>query len=272
MDLRPYNLSPKQIDEAARVLSYQPFIISDDLQTGVAYSWLYDDEGGRRVYQQREFVFDRRHCAAEVWAKAEDANRRLRTMYDDWLDVIAERLPGASVLEIGCNTGYLLAGAQLRGMAPCTGVDPGNYARSVAFLNKTLGTRVRFRRAAYDSWKHRVRWLAPHDLVIASAVMQHISDPLYFLAFLGRMAKKALFLFSGMGDTDLLQIYYAEPNRFDKSTRFPVCFDNDVGLSRGLLMKSLDLLGFKEIVEIPWREDWLPARWYGSQKALLCLR
>ena len=208
----------------------------------------------------------------EVWEKADDVNRRLRLMYDDWLDVIAARLPGASVAEIGCNTGYLLVGAQRRGMGSCTGVDLGDYSPSISFLNKTLGTRVRFKNAAYNSWKHEVRGLAPHDVVIASAVMQHISDPLYLLAFLGRTAKKALFLFSGMGDTDAFQVYYNEPNRFDKSTTFPVCFNNDVGLSRGLLMRSLGLLGFKEIVEIPWRPEWLPMRWYTSQKALLCLR
>jgi SAM-dependent methyltransferase len=272
MDLRRYNLSPALAEEAGRVLSYQPFIVSDDVQTGVAYSWLYDVDGGRRIYRQSEFVFDRRSCPKEVWQRAEDANSRLRRMYDDWLDVIAARLPGASVAEVGCNTGYLLAGAQLRGMGKCTGVDLGNYQRSVAFLNKVLGTRVHFKHRGYNSWTHQVRGLRPHDVVIASAVMQHLSDPLYLLAFLGRTAKRALFLFTGMSDTDALQIHYAEPNRFDKSAPFPVCFDNDVGLSRGLLMRSLALLGFHEIVEIPWSPEWLPREWYASQKALLCMR
>jgi hypothetical protein len=41
MDLCPYNLSPEQQRTATRVLNYQPFIVSNDIQTGVAYSILF---------------------------------------------------------------------------------------------------------------------------------------------------------------------------------------------------------------------------------------
>jgi|GEM_PF-2450031 len=41
MDLRKFNLIPKQIERAKTIFNYQPFIITDDIHTGVAYSWLY---------------------------------------------------------------------------------------------------------------------------------------------------------------------------------------------------------------------------------------
>jgi hypothetical protein len=63
-------------------------------------------------------------------------------------------------------------------------------------------------------------------------MMQHIPDPLYFLSFLASRAKKALLIFQGMSETDELQVYYQPPNRFYNDTKFPVNFDNDVGLSR----------------------------------------
>lgn len=272
MDLRKYKLTDSQVRQAQQVLNYQPFIITDDIHTGVAHSWLHHEEGGRRVYGLDEFVFDRTKEAQEVYAKAYDANTRLAFMYDLFLDHIAERFPGASLADMACNNGYFVVGAALRGMGQCTGFDREDYSGSLAFLNSIAGTKVTFKKRSYDSWTHIVKDFEPHDIVIASQVMQHISDPLYFLSFVASRARKALFLFTGMGDTDEYLVYYKEPNRFYTDSKFPVNFDNDVGLSRGLLFKSLDQLGFDEIIEIPWAESWLPKSWYGSQKALLCIR
>jgi hypothetical protein len=113
-------------------------------------------------------------------------------------------------------------------------------------------------------------------VVVASNIMQHISDPLYFLNFLGGRAKKALFLFHGIGDTDDYMIYYSKPNRFYPVSErpFPTGFDNNVGLSRGLLMEGLKQLGFTNISEIPRRHTWLPNSFLnlGNQRAFLCLR
>jgi hypothetical protein len=77
MDLQPYLKTPEQITIACRVLSYQPFTITDDIQTGVAYSWLYEPEGGRRKFAQSEFVFDKVTCPSDVWERANDAKARL---------------------------------------------------------------------------------------------------------------------------------------------------------------------------------------------------
>jgi hypothetical protein len=272
MDLRKFNLSANQIVMAKQCLNYQPFIISDDIITGVAYSWLHHQDGGRRTYGPQEFVFDRAKEAEDTWNKAYDANRRLATMYDCFLDHIVDRFAGCSLADMACNNGYFIIGAAQRGLAKCTGFDQANYLPSVSFLRSLTGVDVEFRHSSYDSWSHIVNGFEPHDIVVASQIMQHISDPLFFLSFIASRAQKALLLFTGMGDTDELLVYYQEPNRFYKNTKFPVCFDNDVGLSRGLLFKSLDMLGFDEIVEIPWEESWLRKSWYGSQKVLLCIR
>ena len=44
MDLRPYGLSTEQVERAFEVLDYQPFIISDELQTGMAYCVLHSPD------------------------------------------------------------------------------------------------------------------------------------------------------------------------------------------------------------------------------------
>ena len=99
MDLRKYDLSPDQIEMAKQCLNYQPFVITDDVHTGVAYSWLHHKDGGRRVYGLHEFVFDRSTEQQDIWNKANDANTRLATMYDCFLDHIVARFPGCSLAD-----------------------------------------------------------------------------------------------------------------------------------------------------------------------------
>jgi hypothetical protein len=272
MDLRAYLTSNAERESAARVLNYQPFIISDTVQTGVAYSWLHDSDGGRHVYAREAFVFDRSRESPDVWARAADANRRLANIYDSILDEVATRFPGHSLADMACNNGYFPVGASLRGMYPCTGFDQADYSASVDLLNRMTGSKAAFFNRSYDSWLHRVEGFEPHDVVICSQIMQHIPDPMYFLSFVASRAKKALLIFQGMADTDDLAIFYQRPNKFYKETKFPVNFDNDVGLSRSLLFLGLNELGFDEIVEIPWRSEWLPREWYGSQKVVLAIR
>ena len=47
---------------------------------------------------------------------------------------------------------------------------------------------------------------------------------------------------------------------------------NNTRISRGLFRKSAELMGFGKIVEIGYRETWLPAQWYAPHKAWLCMR
>ena len=273
MDLRNYRLTTAQLDIAVDVLNYQPFIISDEVQTGVAYSWLFTQEAGR-LARANDFCMRRGEVDKETWARFSDANARLRAMYEDWLNVISETYRGASLLDPACNNGYFLSGALLRGMKRATGYDRADYTRSVDFLNEILGTNADFYHREYSSWKHNIEGCAPHDVVIASLIMCHISDPLYFLAFLGKKAKEAIFLFTGMSVAPGYAVYYSKPNKFYKSDEFPVCFDNDVGLSKDLLFDSLALIGFSNIKVLEYRDTWLPKSWYqtGNQQAILAMR
>lgn len=273
MDLRKYRLSETRVREGAGCLNYQPFVLSDDVYTGVAYSWISTDDGGRSQ-NMPDFVLDRRACDGRLWERFCDANRRLAAMYDDFVDAIVQHVPKGTMLDVACNNGYFLIRGAERGMSECVGYDLADYSRSVAFLNSVTGTKAQFQHGGYDSWKHEIAGCGKYDVVIASNIMQHISDPLYFLTFLSGRARKALFLFTGMGDTDQYLIYYSAPNRFYKDRPFPIGFDNDVGVSRGLLWESLKQLGFSQIIELPYRETWLPRSFLnlGCQKALLCLR
>ena len=98
MDLRQYGLSAAQQAEAERLLDYQPFIISDDVQTGVAYSWLYADDP--RV--EPKLLFRRGEPDFEAAAAA---NQSLRALYDGFIGQIAERFPNCSLFDVGCNNG-----------------------------------------------------------------------------------------------------------------------------------------------------------------------
>ena len=94
MDLRKFHLSPAQIQQGMVCLNYQPFVLSDDVCTGVAYSWIATSDGGRSD-REASFVLDRRTCDTGLWERFGDANRRLASMYDDFVDAIVQNVPGA---------------------------------------------------------------------------------------------------------------------------------------------------------------------------------
>jgi hypothetical protein len=226
-------------------------------------------------------------------------------MYQDYIDAISQAFPnrGLSVLDVACNNGYFPVEFSARGYKTCVGADRANYSSSIAELNSVLRTRARFWPRHYCSWTHTFKsnriadglqrlfgpernyWHRLHDagvllrpeptfdITIASQIYQHISDPLYFIAFLGRITRKALLFFGGMRDASDFRVCYSKPNRFDSTKRFPVNFDNDVGLSRSFLYECLQFAGFKEIIVLPYDERrHLPARWMGTQQALLCIK
>jgi len=193
-------------------------------------------------------------------------------MYEDWIEEIVKRYRGGSILDTACNNGYFLVRALQKGMSRATGYDRDDYTRSVEVLNRITGVEAQFHHRWYSSWTHTIEGVQPHDVAVASAIMQHLSDPLYFLAFLGKMAREAIFFFTGMAESDAYSIHYGEPNRFYTDDSFPVCFDNDTGLSRGLLFKSLKLMGFKNIEILSYKDSWLPKEFFGSQRAILASR
>jgi hypothetical protein len=270
MDLRPYSPSWLQVNAAATALNYQPFIISDDIQTGVAYSWLHSADPRDDPFYR--FVFRRDRSSPELWAKAAAANGRLAAMYDDFVAEIARHYPGGSLLDVGCNNGYMPVKAEQLGMRRCAGTDRRSHQwAAIQVLNSITGTSVSFLNRAYDFRRHKAKIGKRYDVVVASAVMCHLPDPLNFLAFLGSLATEAVFFWGQMIDSDELLVGYDQPNRF-REEPFPWGFDDNTRLSRGLFRRSVELMGFREIVELPHRDTWLPADWYGPHKAWLCKR
>lgn len=263
LDLRQLNLSAKEIRQAAHVLNYQPFIITDDLQTGVAYSWLYSDDP--RV--KPPLVF-RREQWREEWDKISTANQRLRLMYDDFLDEIAQRYPGGSLFDIGCNNGYFPVGAERRQMRNCAGSDhSARHAKAMTFLNAVLGTNARFITARYnpatgkitqDGFCGRRREVGRFDVVVASAIMCHMPNPLLFLSALGRVAKEAIFFWGQMLDTEVLVASYNAPHpNLSLEYKFPYRFNDNTRISRGLFREAAREMGFREVVFLPTKPHWL---------------
>ena len=141
--------------------------------------------------------------------KPSTLNYNLRTTYDGWLDAIAASygdLGNARVLDIACAEGYFLHGLKQRGAGRCIGYDMATRPSiSTGLLNRLLGHDVEFRNIAYDMRLHTVPGAEPADIVISSAIMGHLSDPTFFLEFLGSMTKRLLFIYSAFEDTEVFR-------------------------------------------------------------------
>jgi SAM-dependent methyltransferase len=249
LDLR--GLLPKaDIERAASILRYQPYILTDDLQTGAGYSWFC--AGDPRVSPQE--IFRKSECTPEVWERAVEANGRVRAMYDDMLDEVAGRFSGGSLLDLACNSGYFPVGAERRGMRG-TGMDVWDFSAGVSLLNDALGTKARFVHAGYDPVNHRLPELGEFDVTVISAIMCHLPDPVYFLTAVARVTKGALLFWGQMIDSDLLLISYLPPFPSLPGLReYPHLFNDNTRISRGLFDLTVKTLGFREVIEIRPRD------------------
>ena len=234
---------------AAQVLNYQPFVITDNLQTGVAYSWFHTADP--RV--SAPLVFERLAMPEAEWDKVTSCNAALRAMYDKSVRAIADRYPKGTLFDVACNNGYFPVRAEMYGMGRSAGMDAGpQYGDSLKFLNSVCGTHAKFCSCVYDTATHTAPVKEKYDVVVASAIMCHLPDPTHFLAFLGRIAKQAIFYWGQILDQDELIIAYKPPNlALDLNragTPFPRCFNDNTRVSRGLLETSFRLMGFRDIV------------------------
>lgn len=267
MDLRRFSLTEDQISIAKKILGYQPFIISDNVQTGIAYAFLYG-EGS-------PMVMEKDNVSEIEWKKFVDANARMRKMYDDWISAtcaIAGDLSRLSVIDTACNTGYFLYRFWGKGVRNCVGHDRGDCTAAIRFMNSITGYNIRFVHEPYNPLTHRIEGCPKHDIVVSSAIMCHLSDPLNYISFLASITRKALLLHTRVSDEDGYIISYGKSNRYYKGDPFPVCFDNNVTVSRDLLFESLHLAGFQLIQEIEYSDEWLPWDWYHWQKTFIALK
>lgn len=243
-----------EVNRASVCLNYQPFVLSDDILTGAAYSWSYSSDPRTKP----SLVFNRKDFSELEWNRVADTNHRLRTMYDDLLDEIAVRFSGGTLLDVACNNGYFPVGAELRGLRG-TGMDMSDYSESFYFLNKHLGVEAKFLNLTYDSEKHELPIKDQFDVVVASAIMCHLPDPLNFLAAIGKIAKRGILFWGQVVDTEQLIISYNQPHsELSRLTNFPHSFNDNTRISRGMFKESMRLMGFNKVIEIEHRNSWLP--------------
>ncbi len=247
MDLSKFRLSKEDIDEARRHLFYQPFKISDDVQSGVAYDWAY----GKGIFQA-----DKRLVDPETWAAFDHLNEQLRITYDYWLRSIAKSygdMSAALVVDTACAEGYFLYGLLGHGAGRCIGYDISDrMAGAIGFLNRVTERHVEFRNIPYDMRQHKISGAPLADIVISSAIMVHLSDPTFYLEFLGSITQKVLFLYSAFEESDEFRITHEFPRmHHDNDAKFPLCFSGRTTISTGLLKFALADLGFNQVIELP---------------------
>ena len=273
MDLRKFP-AVKDISEQ-EIMSlwwYQPYIFSDDIVTGIPPQWFMkgiDQSIVKRSELGRKFN--------RFW----DLSTRTAKMYEDWSIALTEMshvdLSQASAFEIGCNTGSMLFSLKERGVETCVGIDRSSeVARQRTILRDITGIHgVDFRSGGWSSESHSIQGLQDSeqfDLVICTAVAQHISDPLHLIRELASRTKKALLLHTWAGTFNMgMTIRYMPAAHHEKwGDVFPNQFDTQV--SKKLLKYSLKECGFKEVIQLQYSRKWLPWSWYRGFSTVVCLK
>ncbi len=286
MDLRECISNEDQLHRVKQLIvaglfNYQPFIFSNDLEVGAGYEFL-DGEFKGLVYwpsASQEWLDDSavsRFCIDNSFGNQfGEANQRLRILYDNFVDEICSRIGDVSqttFAEIGCNAGYFPLSFSSRGAMESVGYDRENYSNVFALLNELLGTNAKFIHQSYNGRTQTIPGCGSYDVVASVAVLCHLCDPLQHLAFLGSIARKAIFIWAPVTSDDDYCIRFGEPNKYYKDDEFPLCFDNITRPSAKLLRKSLELMGFTDIYEIPNKEGGMPDRWHKQHNAILAMR
>lgn len=287
MDLRKYIKNKNQIETAKQLvmrglLNYQPFIFADDLQTGAGFEFINEKEGAGLVYwptipsellksrEMKRFIID--NSDAKPFS---EANEKLRIAYQGFTDEICSRIGDvgkATFVDIGCNSGYFPLNFSLRGAKLSAGYDRQDYAECFDLLNNILSTNAVFNTGYYGNSCRSVKGCENYDVVVSMMVLCHLSDPLKHLNFLGTIAKKIIFIWTLVADDDDYSIRFGEPNKYYKNDPFPFCFDNMVRPSLKLIYKSLELMGFTEIYEVPNKGGFPDVFYHVSNKAILAIR
>ncbi|MBM3533493.1 MAG: methyltransferase domain-containing protein [Alphaproteobacteria bacterium] len=216
----------------------------------------------------------------------------LAATYDNFIEVVTVQVPGGTLLDVACNNGYFPVSASLRGCSRAVGLDPGSrtiLSVSVGALNAITGAKAEFLSGGYSS-DHHLLYTAPDgvnatpfeetfDIVTNSALLCHMSEPLYFLSTLSRHARRALLIYSGFIEDDDYLFRYNSVSNWNVTLPFPNCFNDGTAMSIKLFRESMRLLGFKSVEQIAPpptglqdREPFAAMKRYGTMKAFLCLR
>jgi hypothetical protein len=290
LDLRKFIKDKTHVETARQLairglLNYQPWIFSDDFETGVGLEWSEGQFSGLVYYpdidrsllegspELRRLIID-----PARYKEFHEANVKLRQLYDGIVDAICKKVGDVrqlSFLDVGCNTGYLPQSFALLGAREAAGCDrEGYFAETFDLLNAVLGTKARFYKSFYNPLSREIEGIREHDVVLSMAVLCHLSDPLTHIKCLGNIAGKALFVWTLVNEDEGYSIRFGEPQGHYKQDSFPLCFDNEITISEKLLQRSLELLGFRHVFEIPARDSSLPSfGWRGcSLRGFLGIR
>jgi 2-polyprenyl-3-methyl-5-hydroxy-6-metoxy-1,4-benzoquinol methylase len=288
MDLRPHNVTPAQLDLARELavrglLCYQPFLFADDFMTGAGYEFAKIAEGAGMVYypqvpeEKLENAEVRRNIIdPSLRDEFADYRSRLADLYENFIEACGEHVGPYSELtfaDVGCCSGYFPVSFAKRGAKRAVGYDVVDYTPSFALLNDVLGTNAEFIHRGYDTTIGGIPEAETFDVVLSIAVLVHLSDPLQHLAFLGRIAHKAILVWTWTSENeeDAMVIRYGAVNRYYADRHFPNCFDI-MQISPGLLRKSLEIMGFTEIHQIRNRPAGMPDYWFDRHRGYLAVK
>ena len=217
MNLSPLIKTDSQLEEAKELildgkLSYQPFIFADDLEVGIGYEALCGEFSGSVYWPTIDPKVREEVGKIFVSNKNKDqftkANQRLRIMYDTFIDEICTHIGDVSqttFADIGCQSGYFPISFSLRGAKRAVGYDRVDFSKNFNLLNSIMGTNAEFVHESYNGRTQTICGCESYDVVISIAVLSHLSDPLQHLAFLGSIARRALFI-----ETDVTQAAQVE--------------------------------------------------------------
>lgn len=285
MDLRPYNLTPAQVEQAIGfirqyLLYYQPYIITDTLEVGEGQN--FNDGYDRKDIYRASIYSDRDLNLGIPQAKNLEHFRRCNADYRKFYDSFADQIVahfGAefkdlTFSEIGTNSGLHLFNLAKRGARRCMGYDWNDMGPLFKWMNGILGTNVEFTKAIWNRYYHRLDGMEhPEvDVMISSVVLNHQIDFLAHLAYLCDRAKRAIFLWVQTEHSDATDgvdaawdykaskqyfISVCEPNALHPLVKqdwegnpFPICFDHGITISDPLLKRSLQYLGFETILPL----------------------
>jgi SAM-dependent methyltransferase len=265
VDFRDTQLDEETIDEIQSLIiegliSYQPFIFAEDLEAGVGYEFEKGHYAGLVHFPDMPADLRsspdlaRRLLPAHNKLHFRDANRRLAAYYDyiiDWILGEVGDASGLSFLDVGCNNGYLPLGFLHRNALRAAGCDRQDFSRVFGLLNRINGSEAEFIHAWYEPSSHRLDGVGSFDVVTSMAMLCHVSDPLHLLKALGEISRKALFVWTLFSDDEGNVVRYGDPRGDYPGDRFPYCFDNMTVLSAQLLRKSVEMMGFSRLVELP---------------------
>jgi hypothetical protein len=270
MDLRKFIRSRAQIDSGIeliknKLLFYQPFILSDDIEVGEGMNFCDRYAGVESVFDLNAYakgidLGPRKQPPDLQWFRK--CNDEYRQIYNYVCEQICTNVRGdlsnLSFAEIGCNTGLNLFHLASRGAKTCYGFDWNDMSPVFAWLNDLLGTSVKFFRGSYCNLTHKfIGATVPEvDVMLNTVFLNHQCDPLQCLSFMCDRAKKGVFLWVLMAhadsETDCALRFGSDPNHqyLNTGRPFPLYFNNEVSITEPLLRLSLRQLGFEDVRSI----------------------